>query len=189
MGMQPATTGLRERKKERVREELIAAALKLFAERGYDQTTIDDIVAAVDVSRRSFFRYFASKEEILTAWIDARRERLRAALEARPADEPPFTSLRHVLTYLAGTFEADRNQLLVMERIVAGSQVARARKQEALARHALAVSEVFAQRLGLDAQKDLAPRLIGKVALAVASSAFDTWIASGTKASLPKLME
>src|ERR1700687_5164382 len=68
----PATTagmpGLRQRKQQQTRERLTRMAMALFLERGFEATTLDDIAAAADISRRSFFHYFASKEDVVFAW-------------------------------------------------------------------------------------------------------------------------
>jgi AcrR family transcriptional regulator len=181
--------GLRERKKQRVREEIIAAALEHFAKDGFDATTIDDIVRDVDVSRRTFFRYFETKEDVVTAWFEKSRAGLREALESRPLDESPVESLRWAFTYVAGAYEADRAEVLLVERLVATTASLRGRKQQRIAEQARLLSEVFAERLGMDPERDLAPRLIGKVAMAAANAAFETWVAGGGKASLPRLVE
>lgn len=181
--------GLRERKKQRVREEIIAAAFEHFAKDGFDATTIDDIVRDVDISRRTFFRYFETKEDVVTAWFEKSRAGLREALEARPLDESPVESLRWAFTYVAGAYEADRAEVLLVERLVATTASLRGRKQQRIAEQARLLSEVFAERLGMDPDRDLAPRLIGKVAMAAANAAFETWVAGGGKASLPRLVE
>lgn len=88
-------SSLRERKRARTRQALIEAAAELFERRGYDRTTIADIAAAADVSTRTFFGYFAAKEDVLFPDADAR---VRAALTAidnrRPAEGPTQILLR-----------------------------------------------------------------------------------------------
>src|SRR5690348_13448220 len=86
--------GLRERKKQRTRDALIRAALELFTEQGYEATTIDEIAEAVNVSQRTYFRYFANKEDVAFAVQEMVEARFLQELRERPADEAPLTALR-----------------------------------------------------------------------------------------------
>jgi AcrR family transcriptional regulator len=88
-------SSLRERKRVRTRQALINAAADLFERRGYDGTTIADIAAAADISTRTFFSYFASKEDILFPDADARvKAALTAIDERRPGERPTEILLR-----------------------------------------------------------------------------------------------
>ncbi|MFB7515294.1 TetR family transcriptional regulator [Streptomyces sp. NPDC056144] len=89
--------GLRERKKQRTRDALIRESLELFTTHGYERTTVDEIVDAVEVSQRTFFRYFSSKEEVAFAVQQMVEERFIEALRARPADEAPLDALRNAV--------------------------------------------------------------------------------------------
>ena len=89
--------GLRERKKRRTRQAIAAAALRLFAERGFEETTIVDIAAAAEVAPRTFFSYFPSKEDVVFAEIDDRLADVRERLDRRPAGEIPLTIMRRIV--------------------------------------------------------------------------------------------
>jgi AcrR family transcriptional regulator len=91
---------LRERKRARTRQALIDAAAGLFEQRGYDRTTIADIAAAADVSTRTFFSYFATKEEVLFPDADARIEAALTAIDERRPDERPSAILLRALEEL-----------------------------------------------------------------------------------------
>ena len=88
-----APVGLRERKRERLRERLIDVAVELFTERGFEATTIDQIAAAADVSRRNYFRYFRSKEDVALAWFDGNADAVADRIRRRPATEPPIAAV------------------------------------------------------------------------------------------------
>jgi AcrR family transcriptional regulator len=90
-------SSLRERKRVRTHEALIDAAVELFERHGYDKTTIADIAAAADISPRTFFGYFASKEDLLFADGDARLQTTLQAIEQHAPDERPIDVLLRAL--------------------------------------------------------------------------------------------
>ena len=90
-------TGLRERKKQRTRDALVDAAFELFQRKGFEDTTIDEIAEQVDLSPRTFFRYFASKEDVALTLQEQQFAAVYAAFAARPAHEPVLTAMRHAI--------------------------------------------------------------------------------------------
>jgi AcrR family transcriptional regulator len=90
-------TGLRERKKQRTRDALIRVAHELIVAQGYDHTTVDQIADSVDVSQRTFFRYFSSKEDVVFALQDETESHFYEAVCERPAQESPIRALRNAL--------------------------------------------------------------------------------------------
>jgi AcrR family transcriptional regulator len=104
--------GRRERKKNAVRAALRSAAVRLVADRGLDAVTIEDITDEADVSVRTFFNYFAAKEDALTAPDPERLAWLRAEVLARPASEPVMVALREVLVADAAELGERRDEWL-----------------------------------------------------------------------------
>src|SRR5688572_8127443 len=92
---------LRERKREQTKVALQAAAIRLFNEKGYAATSVDDIAEAANVSRRTFFRYFGSKEGVLFSESDESGERIRAALLRQPTEKPGLQAFGDALIGLA----------------------------------------------------------------------------------------
>src|SRR5213596_587029 len=111
---------VRERTRRAVRDELAQLAKELFVEKGYDETTIDDLAAAAGMSKRTFFRYFASTEELVMGKYEFFGQHLAEDLAARPADEPPWVSLRQIFGRVADHVENDarRAESVAMEKIV-----------------------------------------------------------------------
>lgn len=83
-----AAEGLRERKRRQTRERIAQAAMTLFLDQGFEATTIDQIAEAADVSKRGFFDYFPTKEDVVAAWQDEFSEALLTEIAERPAKEP-----------------------------------------------------------------------------------------------------
>ncbi|MGN6761474.1 MAG: TetR/AcrR family transcriptional regulator [Leifsonia sp.] len=112
--------GLRERTRRAVAQEITETANALFIERGYETTTIDDIAEAVGMSRRSVFRYFATKEDLVLGKLGFLAEELLEAFRTRPADEPVWDSLRAVFDLLVPHVDAlDKNAVAApMQRVI-----------------------------------------------------------------------
>ncbi len=109
--------GLRERKKRATRQALQHAAVQLFREHGPDSVTVDDICTHAEVSPRTFFNYFTSKEEVLVPWDRETVSRTAARIPDRPADEPPLEAAHSVLSQAIDTAMAGptwRDQALVL---------------------------------------------------------------------------
>jgi AcrR family transcriptional regulator len=109
--------GLRERKKQQTRETIERVALRLFAERGYDQTTLAEIAEAADVSPRTIFSYFQSKEDILFCEEPSYLEKVRDALEQRPDGATTVDALRALISSMPGPDEAK----LLRKKVVAAN--------------------------------------------------------------------
>jgi AcrR family transcriptional regulator len=173
--------GLRERRKALTAAELEAAAYRLFAERGFDNVTVDDIAAEADVSRRTFFRYFASKEDVLLADHFVQLARLREAMDARPTDEPIVTALRNALLSLTSDFEERKEKVIIRGRIMRDTPSLQARSLVHQKLWEDAMQEMVAARLGVDPVKDLRPGVVAAAALAAMRVAFTNWLVAGCK--------
>lgn len=96
-GVMTEPAGRREASKQATRTALAAAAQRLFAERGFEATTVRDIAAAAGVTERTFYRYFDGKEGLLAGEFQAWLEVLSAAILGRPTQEPPFIAVQRAL--------------------------------------------------------------------------------------------
>ncbi|WP_405873284.1 MULTISPECIES: TetR family transcriptional regulator [unclassified Streptomyces] len=156
---------LRERKKQRTRDALLRAAVELFTTRGYERTTVDEIAEAVDVSQRTFFRYFAGKEEAALALQEMAVSRFVEAVRERPAREAPMEALRQAVLEgwdrLNEVIEAvvPIELYLRMYRVIEATPVllaAHLRHNEEIED---TIARVLAEREGVDVDADPRPRL------------------------------
>jgi AcrR family transcriptional regulator len=173
--------GLRERRKKLTAAELETAAFRLFGERGFDSVTVDDIAAEADVSRRTFFRYFASKEDVLLADHLVQLARLREAMAARPGDEPVLTALRNAVLSLTSDFEERKEAIILRGRIMRDTPSLQARSLVHQKAWEDAIQQMVAERLGVDPVADLRPGVVAATALAAMRVAFTNWLTAGAK--------
>ncbi|MFF2566589.1 TetR/AcrR family transcriptional regulator [Streptomyces sp. NPDC058084] len=157
--------GLRERKKQRTRDALIRAALELFTSQGYERTTVDEIVDAVDVSQRTFFRYFATKEDVAFAVQQMVEERFVQALAGRPPEEGPLDAMRNAVLSAWDTIGEAIAEVVPVELYVRSFQVIES-TPALLAVHLRrstemeeSIARLIAEREGLDVDEDPRPRI------------------------------
>jgi AcrR family transcriptional regulator len=146
----PPAEGRRERKKQRTRDALIEAAMELFEAKGYERTAVHEITDAVDVSERTFFRYFASKEDLALSFVRDGAAAFAAALAARPAAEEPLTAARaafHIsLRQLAGSLPS----YLSVIRLIETTPALLAAHLRYVHEHDDEIIQVLAEREGVD---------------------------------------
>ncbi|MFE4249580.1 TetR family transcriptional regulator [Streptomyces sp. NPDC056910] len=165
MKTQEAHSGLRERKKQRTRDALLRSALELFTTKGYDHTTVDEIAEAVDVSQRTFFRYFTSKEETAFAVQDMVESRFVTLLRERPAADSPFEALRGAVLDAWDTLGEPIEEVVPVELHMRTYQMIEStpsliavhlRRSTELEEE---IARVIAEREDLDVEADLRPRV------------------------------
>jgi len=186
-----SSTGLRERKKARTREALSEAAIARFARQGFDGTTVEEIAEACEVSPRTFFRYFPTKEDVLFADAAARRERLLSVIAERPVGEPAFTALCAAMRTLTADYRDDRDALVARSKIVAASPHLQAYKAEHQHGWEADVVDVLERRAF--AQHEAVRRdelvLVTAVTTAALRVALDAWVADASAPDLGVLLD
>jgi AcrR family transcriptional regulator len=189
-----AMTGLRERKKADTRRALSDAALDLAFERGLENVTREDIANLVGVSLRTFNNYFNGKFEALGYRQAERMRRGVALLRQRPADEPLWTSISHVVLE---TLEADfgdvrddknwvpsRQELAEVRKLLMNPQVRNAVPNQLLDEWIAAVAE----RTGTDPDRDLYPRLVVAVVRAIGDAAAEAYVRAEPPVAITELI-
>jgi AcrR family transcriptional regulator len=172
-------TDRRQRKKQHTRDALIHAALGLFAAKGYEHTAIREITDAVDVSERTFFRYFASKEDLVLSFSSDGADVFAEALAARLAEEAPFTAMRTAfgiaLRELAAE-SAETDHLFVLRLIDETPELQAAHMRYAHCRNDEVV-QILAARAGVDPVADRRPRVLAAAMGALVFLAIQDWVA------------
>lgn len=171
-------SSLQARKQSLVRDAIWDAAMDLFASRGFEETTVDDIAAAAGVSRRSFFRYFSSKNDLMAHGIGGFGASIAAAIAACPAGEPLPSVFRRVVADVACSSAAHPRARQIMG-IAAKHAAAREAQRSQIAALQDRVTAAFVQRYGRTPACGLVPEVLASTLLSVLSVSFHLWFVQG----------
>lgn len=172
--------GLRARKKLQLREDLIEAAYKLFVQKGFDNTTIKDIADLVNVSPRTFFRYFSCKEDVVLDYQIVEYEEIITELAARPKSEPILTALRKASVNITrgceeGAYGIDPKRFKTLRDLIRNDPSIHAKNLEMLQHKKEILTNLIAEKIGVSSSKDIRPKTIATILEFVYSSAYDSW--------------
>ncbi|MGI8576108.1 MAG: TetR family transcriptional regulator [Egibacteraceae bacterium] len=176
---------MRARKKQRTREALADAALELFAERGFDATSVEDIADRAGVSARTFFRYFAAKDEALFVGHEAELDHWEATLRESAPGETLAQALRRTTLVIARRFvdahAGEEGRAHLARRLtVLAAEPALARRSlafDGLARKRAATA--IAELMGWDRAADVRPSMVAAAAMAAVDTAMEAWFLQG----------
>jgi AcrR family transcriptional regulator len=178
--------GLRERKKQKTREAIQRAALRLFTKRGYDETTIEEIAAAVEISPSTFFNYFPTKEDVvLYDMYD------RVAIEMfvnQPKNDALDVVARRVLESLADAFEKDKEMMFARGKLILEIPELRARMWDELERTHALFTRLLVERGGRRGS-DFELRVTARLLVSALYEAAMEWMRTGGRDDLVTLAE
>ena len=178
----------RSEHKTRTRHALRTAALELFASKGYEEATTEEIAERAGVSARTFFRYFPTKESVLWAgeydWIQA----FTAKFLDQPAELPDIDAMRNAFVSAASSLTRGRRFLGLYQRAVASSPTLRGRSQDHRDDHTRSLAKAVASRRNLP-EADGRCELLAALGLLVYSKSLDAWLAGPATRDLGELIE
>lgn len=178
--------GLRERKKDQTRRQLLEAALELIRRQGFEETTINQIAAAVNISSRTVLRYFPTKEDVIVSWVEDGMAIFLNCLKERPLDEAAHLSLLASAREMLMSYQERAEFYLTIERVIASSSVVSARKYEMSAALGEKVSQVLSLRPEISS---LACELYTALAFSMLRVVIRAWVAMAGQRHLVDLFD
>jgi AcrR family transcriptional regulator len=179
---------LRERNRARARADIAEAALRLFFDRGFEGVTVDEIVSAAGVSRRTFFRYFETKEDALLADYPELNARLTVALAATGPDDA-VEAIRAGLHGMADWYIQRSDAVLARSKVIRDTSTnVAARNLEFLSQWERGVAHAVANQVGADAG-DLLPRTAAAMIVGAFRAALTQWVRSSCGEDLHALTD
>ncbi|WP_309547254.1 TetR/AcrR family transcriptional regulator [Rhizobium rhizogenes] len=173
--------GLREKNRKETLQRIAETGLKLFMADGYEATTLHAITQASGISRRTFFYYFKSKEEILLAWQNGLPDAVHAAILAEPTKLPPLDIIRNALLKLPAHYHSENTAAIV--RIVRSSEQLRASSQAKYLHVEEAAFEALCERWPQQGRRK-SLQILAIACVSVLRHAVDTWADEGGRKPL-----
>jgi AcrR family transcriptional regulator len=182
--------GLRERKRRTTHERIAGEAARLVAGQGLTSTTVDQIAAAADVGRATFFRYFDTKEGAVAAgfagvWTNV----IADELARQPAELSPMDAVRSAFASLARLFAKQKQLVLLQAELSRTSVTLEAWTLQLYVGFETAIAEILTPRFDDLVPDDPRPRLVGALTMAVIRLSLDRWVAAGGQGDLPAFID
>ncbi|MFC4469831.1 TetR family transcriptional regulator [Streptomyces xiangluensis] len=189
MNTSPPADSLQKRTKALMRAEVAATAITLFLDRGFDETTVDDICTAAGLSRRSFFRYFPAKEDVVVNLVGRIIGQGCRHLVAAPAEEDIWSALRASMDTFADWIDTDPDHALALLTLIRSSANLRVSYLDRADRWRTEAVGIIATRLGLDPSETLYPAVIASASFGAFNAALTAWTTSNATLDLRTLLD
>jgi mycofactocin system transcriptional regulator len=176
---EPARVG---RRRSTTQDHITDVALDLFASRGFDEVSVDDVAQAAGIARRTLFRYYSSKNAIPWGDFDAHLDHMRNLFDEVPDDVPVSAALRSALLAFNSFGEAETVRHRQRMRVILETDALQAHSMTMYAGWRGVVADYVARRLGVK-PTDLVPQTTAWTMLGVALSAYEHWLADGSSAT------
>jgi AcrR family transcriptional regulator len=178
--------GLRERKRRETLKRITDAAICLFIEKGYEATTLGEIAAAADISRRTFFYYFKSKDDILLSLQSGMGDMLAAALRDGPQDLRPIDAVHDAVVKVCAPFPAE--DMIAIDRLMRASEAVQARKQASYIQHERTLFAALRERWP-EPERETALRLVAMLSIGAVRLSLDALSREDGKRPLVELLD
>ncbi|WNG62068.1 TetR family transcriptional regulator [Archangium gephyra] len=177
----PAPGSLQERKQRLVRANIAELAVVPLIEHGFDAVTIDDLAKAAGISKRTFFRYFATKEEVVTWEFDETGTALLTAFRLRPRDEQPLVSLRFAMGLIIDRLSSDPERARALMRLIHRTPALRGRFLVTQDHWREQFTSAIAERLPGGPRTPMLARLTATVSMGAVDAAIMAWAESSDR--------
>ena len=178
--------GLRERKRRETLKRITDAGMSLFLNKGYEATTLDDIAAAADISRRTFFYYFKSKDDILISMQSGMGETIANELNDIDPTTRPIDAMHIILAKMISHYPHD--EMMAIDKVMRSSDVVQARKQANYIKHEETIFAALCKKWPDDEIKTTL-RLIAMHTIGVVRISLDTMYKEGGKRPLSEILD